>query len=161
MSYTNELCLCLARYYTELTSDEKQELQLARREGMDPASFFKKHGLNAHFVLQAALFDNVYGLRARCSAFLFDAIRWPEGLVIQVKTQETSGTTDEKIPFAALSLLETRRPAALVLEGEGLRPEIIRWGRDFASKNHDLTLVHGWKELHQLVKNGFACGKVT
>lgn len=76
-------------------------------------------------------YTNLYGVRFFSDFVLYDRTMLPKGLVIEVKSQETPGSVDEKYVFAVLSLRalydKDGIPAWLVFGGSGVRACALDW----------------------------------
>lgn len=60
----------------------------------------------------------------------------PEGFVIEMKTQNTAGSVDEKYAFTTISLKGLKPLTVIVYEGEGAKPEAVKWMRAQTDDNH-------------------------
>lgn len=57
--------------------------------------------------------------------------KYDKGLLIDLKRQDTEGTTEEKLPYAVMRLKEYGMPYVIVTEGQGFSPYIKDWCRNY------------------------------
>lgn len=70
----------------------------------------------------------IYGTALRADIYLSTVRRYPDGLIIESKWQESLGSVDEKLPY----LVENIRicypcPTIIVVGGGGMRPLALAW----------------------------------
>jgi hypothetical protein len=85
---------------------------------------------------------NIYGGAIEADLLVMGLARFPDGLVIESKWQDSKGTADEKFPY----LVENIRrcypcPVIVVPDGSGARPGAIRWLRDQVDGTHLLAVL--------------------
>ena len=68
---------------------------------------------------QFALCRSVYGTVIKVDFFIENAVAFPQGLVIEMKWQESSGTADEKFPYLVLNIRECFPCPAIIVTGGG------------------------------------------
>lgn len=100
----------------------------------------------------ATLFTTIYGLPMAVDCFLWHPHRYPKGLVIATKYQETSGSVDEKFPFIVANLKALGIPTVLLLIGGGARPEAIQWCR--TQQDEFLRVFSTWEEWTAALHKG-------
>ena len=90
----------------------------------------------AHSVLDRPIYsekviigDNIYGLERKCHFILYHPKKWRKKLVIEVRWQGQSGSTDEKFPFIIMNVKRSLYETIMVLGGDKLRPEVKDWVR--------------------------------
>ncbi|MEW6737381.1 MAG: PD-(D/E)XK nuclease superfamily protein [Acidobacteriota bacterium] len=72
--------------------------------------------------------ENIYGTGLRVGVLVNGITRFPNGLIIESRTQEITGTTDEKLPYLVLNIREKYpHPTVLILDGDGFRPGAVVW----------------------------------
>lgn len=84
---------------------------------------------------QVRLERNLYGSKYTSDFLVYDSVKFPRMLHIEVKWQGSSGSVDEKYVFTALSLLEFRGDTLLILGGGGARQGAVQWLSALSSKN--------------------------
>jgi hypothetical protein len=72
-------------------------------------------------------YKSMYGKRMRSDFYCVHPTKYPDGLLIEVKYQGTTGSTDEKFPYLVMSLKALDVPSILVLEGGGATRSAIDW----------------------------------
>lgn len=58
--------------------------------------------------------------------------KYPRGMLIDIKRQDTEGTTEEKLPYAVMRLREYGMPYVIITEGSGFSPYIRDWCMRFS-----------------------------
>ena len=72
----------------------------------------------------------IYGLPIFADFFLVGAPRFPAGLAIEVKWQQSPGSVDEKFPYLVHCIRECYPcPTVIIADGGGQRPGAIQWLR--------------------------------
>lgn len=62
--------------------------------------------------------------------FLREHPRFPDGLIIESKWQDATGSVDEKLPYLVLNIRFCYPcPTIIVIHGGGFRPGAVRWLR--------------------------------
>lgn len=79
------------------------------------------------FTQQVRLELNHYGATSATDVYLQDADEFKEGLHIECKWQQVSGSVDEKYALTVYSLKGFKRKSILILDGGGARPVVVRW----------------------------------
>lgn len=72
-------------------------------------------------------FTSLYGLPMRVDFYVWNPVKYPNGLIIECKYQETSGSADEKFPYTIACLRKTELPAILLLIGQGAKRCAVEW----------------------------------
>lgn len=72
-------------------------------------------------------FMSIYGTPMRIDFFAWHPEKYPKGLIIECKYQETKGSADEKYPYTVANLRKTGIPAILLVMGSGPKPCAIEW----------------------------------
>lgn len=73
------------------------------------------------------LFESIYGIPMTVDFYVWHPDKFPQGLIIECKYQETNGSADEKFPYTVLSLKKTGIPTILLLIGEGAKRKAVDW----------------------------------
>lgn len=87
------------------------------------------------FIKQHKVFRNVYNNVMRSDFFVFHPEKYPQGMIIECKQQDSAGSADEKFPFLFLSLQSTGLPAIVLAQGSGFKETALLWCEEQA-KNH-------------------------
>ncbi|CAK0745580.1 putative PD-(D/E)XK nuclease domain-containing protein [Gammaproteobacteria bacterium] len=72
-------------------------------------------------------FQSIYGLPMRVDFYAWHPTKFPDGLIIECKYQETSGSADEKFPYVIASLKQTGIPAFFFIIGRGAKRSAVDW----------------------------------
>src|SRR5438876_486436 len=73
---------------------------------------------------------NIYGITSEYDFVLYHPQKHPEGLIIEVKWQQSGGTVDEKFPYLVLNI-KSKYPykTIVLLDGQGYRKGAEKWLR--------------------------------
>jgi hypothetical protein len=119
----------IGRGYVEL---RHEELRANRPPVEQTAMFRPTPGYPERlFVAQYPIARSVYDLPLFADFWLDGAPSFPNGLAIEVKWQQSSGSVDEKFPYLVLNI-KTRYPcpAIVIADGGGQRPGALNWLRE-------------------------------
>lgn len=106
----------------------------------------------AFFIYQfKGRFVSIYGLPMTVDLYLWHPTKYPQGLIIECKYQETAGTADEKFPYTVFSLQQAGIPAILLVIGQGAKRKAVRW---CLSQQSELLKVFDSFEAFLLRANG-------
>lgn len=121
---------------------------------IEPTKFFPamylKQPMYSHKVRHGL---NIYGLQSEYDFTVYHPEKHPEGLIIEVKWQQSGGTVDEKFPYLVINI-QTKYPfkTVLVLDGGGYRKGSEKWVRSQIGNN--LTHVFNMAEFQTWVNKG-------
>lgn len=103
------------------------------RSGYD---YVRPHLFQAARCLEQPIFSaqypagaDLYGKDRKCDFILYHPARYPRALILESKWQQSSGSVDEKFPFLALTIKESRLDTIVVLGGGGYSAGAERWLR--------------------------------
>lgn len=83
------------------------------------------------FVAQFPIGHSIYGLPLLTDFWVRGADSFPDGLAIEVKWQQSTGSVDEKFPYLVLNIKERYPcPALIIADGGGQRPGALQWLRE-------------------------------
>lgn len=92
------------------------------------ACVLKEHGFS--FKRQYKICDSIYGHPVRIDFFIENVEGYPNGLAIECKWQDVSGSIDEKFPYLVLNIKEKFPcPAVIMIDGSGQRYGSLEWIR--------------------------------
>lgn len=98
------------------------------------------------FVPQYHIGAGIYGTPLRVDFYLPAAPRHPDGLIIEVKWQDSSGSAEEKLPYLWMNIEHHFPcPAVVVIDGPGFRPGAVEWMRSRVGGN--LAAVYNLQEF--------------
>ena len=102
-----------------------------------------QHGRTAETILESLLYDRaphaeiirgaqlgqtIYGRALVVDLYVCGLSNYPNGLAIESKWQELSGSIDEKFPYLVANIRTCYPcPAIVVFGGSGARPDALRW----------------------------------
>jgi len=133
------------KQYREIGAD------LRKTEKMDAlaASFFPRR-----YARQPVICKGVYGTDIQTDFFLLDQDKFPEGLIIECKWQQSTGSVDEKLPYLDLNIRQ-RFPALTVvlIDGDGWKKGAIEWLKAQVGVNQNLIGVYSIKEFMTWANN--------
>jgi len=90
-------------------------------------------------------FTSIYGLPMRVDFYVWNPVKYPNGLIIECKYQETSGSADEKFPYTIACLRKTGLPAILLLVGQGAKRCAVEWC--LQQQDHQLTVFSDFESF--------------
>lgn len=102
-----------------------------------------RHGRNAEDVIAAILVRypcrverqrhigrSIFDSEVLVDFYLHNHPRFPDGIIIESKWQDASGSVDEKLPYLVLNIRACYPcPAIIVIHSGGFRPGAVRWLR--------------------------------
>ncbi len=75
--------------------------------------------------------------------YIIDSIKFPLGLIIECKWQESGGSVDEKFPYLNLNIQHSYPvPTILVMGGGGMREKALNWLKRQVDYNQNLLAVY-------------------
>lgn len=97
--------------------------------------------------------QNIYELQSEYDFAVYHPEKHPEGLIIEVKWQQSGGTVDEKFPYLVINI-QTKYPykTILILDGGGYRKGAEKWVRSQIGNN--LLHVFSMVEFQTWVNKG-------
>jgi hypothetical protein len=107
------------------------------------------------FAKQVVIGTTIYGTKRRCDFLVLNRDRFPDGLVIECKWQESSGSVDEKYPFLLFNIAKIGVPTVVLLDGGGYKPMAMEWLKSQADPKRALIAVWNMAEFHREVNKGF------
>lgn len=81
--------------------------------------------------------------------------KFPDGLVIECKWQESGGSVDEKYPFLCYNIYRTGVPTIILLDGGGYRKAAETWLRGQAGEDRAVWKVWNLMEFMKATNGGF------
>lgn len=98
---------------------------------------------------------SIYETQRKCDFLVLNQEKFPDGLIIECKWQQSNGSVDEKYPFTVFNILKIGVPTIILLDGGGYKPAAMRWLKGQANPTRALTGVYNMAEFQTLVNNGF------
>lgn len=81
--------------------------------------------------------------------------KFPDGLIIECKWQQSNGSVDEKYPFTVYNILKIGVPTIILLDGKGYKRQAMEWLKSQAHPSKALIGVYDMSEFQSLVNKGF------
>ncbi len=107
------------------------------------------------FVKQVPVGDTIYETMRKCDFLVINHEKFPDGLIIECKWQQSKGSVDEKYPFLLYNIIRTGIPTVVLLDGGGYKPAALTWLKDMVNKNGALIGVWTMAEFQKQVNDGF------
>ena len=83
--------------------------------------------------------QSVYDTRLYCDFYIYHPQKWPNGLLIESKWQQSAGSVDEKYPFLVLNIKQKYPTKTIVLlDGGGYKKQ----AKDWLKAQEDNKLIH-------------------
>lgn len=81
-----------------------------------------------YFITQYYMGKSVYNTSLYADVILYNSVKYPRKLAIEMKWQQTPGSVDEKYPYLVLNIKETFQfPSIIVIDGGGYKQGAINW----------------------------------
>ncbi|MEE8056934.1 MAG: PD-(D/E)XK nuclease superfamily protein [Pseudomonadales bacterium] len=81
--------------------------------------------------------------------------RFAEGLIIECKWQQSSGSVDEKYPFLLCNIIKTGVPTIVLLDGGGYKPAAKTWLQNQITATRALLGVWDMAAFQRHLNDGF------
>lgn len=125
---------------------EEQISQRLKSKGYIQANAIPEDCDQPFFIYQyRGNFTSIYGLPMRVDFFVWHPVKYPDGLIIECKYQETSGSADEKFPYTIACLRNIGLPAILLLVGKGAKRCSVDWC--LQQQDHQLTVFSDFESF--------------
>ena len=124
------------RGYVELGLQEALEAEPEAKQTAMFGEFARRPRPARLFIAQYPIGHSIYGLPLFTDFWVRGAAGFPNGLAIEVKWQQSTGSVDEKFPYLALNIRECYPcPALVIADGGGQRPGALHWLRGQVAGN--------------------------
>ena len=124
------------RGYVELSVQEAIEAEPEAEQTAMFQGLQRRPRPSRLFVAQFPIGYSIYGLPPLTDFWVRGAPDYPQGLAIEVKWQQSTGSVDEKFPYLVLNIQQCYPcPALVVADGGGQRPGALQWLRGQVSGN--------------------------
>jgi hypothetical protein len=103
---------------------------------------------HCQFRTQVDAGESIYGTGIRADVLITNLIEFPNGVVLESKWQDITGTVEQKFPYVVWNIRNGcyRYPVIVVLGGDGFTPGAVDWLRRQVDGTH-LVAVFRWEEL--------------
>ena len=124
------------RGYVELSVQEALEAKPEVEQTAMFRDFARRPRPARLFVAQYPIGQSIYGLPLNADFWVRGAPGLPDGLAIEVKWQQSTGSVDEKFPYLIHNIKECYPcPALVIADGGGQRPGALHWLRGQVAGN--------------------------
>jgi hypothetical protein len=107
------------------------------------------------FARQVPCGTSIYETKRKCDFLVLNKEKFPEGLIIECKWQESNGSVDEKYPFTVFNILKIGVPTIILLDGGGYKPAAMEWLRKQANPSKALIGVYNMQEFQKMANNRY------
>lgn len=98
---------------------------------------------------------SIYETKRKCDFLVLNKEKFPEGLIIECKWQQSNGSVDEKYPFTVFNVFKIGVPTVILIDGDGYKPAALKWLKGQAGTERALIGVYTMSEFHRVVNDGF------
>jgi hypothetical protein len=99
--------------------------------------------------------ESIYGSLRKCDFLVMNQVKFPDGLIIECKWQESAGSVDEKYPFVMLNITKIGVSTIVLIDGDGYKKQAFDWLKKQVSSDRALIGVYTMQEFQKLVNGGF------
>lgn len=99
--------------------------------------------------------ETIYETLRKCDFLVLNKDKFPDGLIIECKWQQSTGTVDEKYPYVIHNILKTGIPTIVLLDGNGYKKKAKEWLLSYVKDSGALIGVYSMSEFQTKVNNGF------
>ena len=97
---------------------------------------------------------SIYETKRKCDFLVLNKEKFPDGLIIECKWQQSSGSVDEKYPFTIFNIFKINVPTIILLDGGGYKKAAMEWLKGQANPTRALIGVYSMSEFQTQVNNG-------
>lgn len=140
---------------------EKTVLQLLEQHGYTPFWDHKKQLFanreavgGKQYARHVSVGPTIYESERIVDFLVINKDKFPNGLVIECKWQQSSGSVDEKYPFLVFNIYRTGVPTIILLDGGGYKKTAEAWLRAQAGEEKAMWKVFNMTEFITAVNNG-------
>jgi len=98
---------------------------------------------------------SIYESPRKCDFLIMNQDKFPEGLIIECKWQQSAGSVDEKYPFTLFNIIKIGVPTIILLDGGGYKKTAKKWLKEQVNLSKALIGVYSMAEFQALVHKGF------
>ena len=98
---------------------------------------------------------SIYDTPRKCDFLVMNQDKFPDGLIIECKWQQSSGSVDEKYPFALYNIIKIGTPTIVLMDGGGYKRKAMEWLKEQVNPSRALIGVYNMSEFQAKVNNGF------
>jgi len=117
--------------------------------------FSNRHNVGGkQFAKQVPCGMSIYETKRKCDFLVINNEKFPDGLIIECKWQQSSGSVDEKYPFTIFNIFKIGVPTIILLDGGGYKRNAMVWLKEQVNPNRALIGVYNMAEFQALVNKG-------
>ena len=118
--------------------------------------FANRHNIGGkQYAKEVVIGKSIYDTDVRCDFLILNRDKFPEGLAVECKWQQSSGSVDVKYPYNVFNILKIGLPTIIIIDGNGARKKAVDWLRSQAHPSKALIGVYNMSEFQALVNKGF------
>lgn len=129
--------------YVEFTTNKEQIFQNRQAVG------------GKQFAQQVPCGTSIYETKRKCDFLILNKEKWPDGLIIECKWQQSNGSVDEKYPFTVFNIIKIGVPTIILLDGKGYKKAAKVWLKSMVHPDKALIGVYDMQEFMAKVNKGF------
>lgn len=107
------------------------------------------------FAKEVNVGDSIYGTKVRADFLVLNKDKFPDGLVVECKWQQSRGSVDIKYPFNVFNIAKLGIPTIILIDGNGYSKKSFAWLKDQAHPQKALIGVYTMSEFQVEVNKGF------
>ena len=106
------------------------------------------------FAKQCPCGTSIYETKRKCDFLVINQAKFPDGLIIECKWQQSNGSVDEKYPFTIFNIFKIGVPTIILLDGGGYKKQAMEWLKGQADPKRALIGVFNMAEFQKQVNLG-------
>ena len=91
---------------------------------------------------QVEVGTGIYGTDLHVDFYIIGSPSYNSGLIIECKSQQSSGSVDEKLPYLNLNIQLYPAPTIVLIDGTGIKQGALDWLKKQVGANQNLLAVH-------------------
>lgn len=108
-----------------------------------------------HYAKQVVIGESIYGTKVRCDFLIVNGKKFPKGLVVECKWQQTPGSVDAEYPFTVLNIDKLGIPTIILIDGQGYSKKAVEWLRGQVGQIKPLLGVYNMVEFQTMANKDF------
>lgn len=125
-------------------------------QGNKKDMFFQRHSITGkQYKEQVPCGKSIYDTKRKCDFLVINPEKFDDGLIIECKWQQSSGSVDEKYPFTYFNIQKIGVPTIVLIDGNGYKPKAKEWLKEQVIPESALIGVYSMMEFQTIVNNGF------
>jgi hypothetical protein len=106
------------------------------------------------FAREVNIGDSIYGTKVRADFLILNKDKFPDGLAVECKWQQSRGSVDIKYPFNVFNIAKLGVPTIILIDGNGYSKKSFAWLKDQAHPQKALIGVYTMSEFQVQVNKG-------